>query len=95
MYFFLYIHYLLEREKVSLNVKKSEGLTFRFGEKVVRFRAKKEQLKRCQGRSPESQGQNVTLTVFNEPYLLDSCDSIETCLRVRSVALGKSSPPGP
>ena len=40
----------------------------------VRFRAKREQLKRCQGLHPESQGQNLALTALCVPYSLDgSC----------------------
>jgi len=35
-------------------------------------RAKKEQLRRIEGLPPESQGQNLALTVLHVPYLLDS-----------------------
>ena len=37
-----------------------------------RFRAKREQLKTFEGLAPESQRQNLTLTLFYAPYLLDS-----------------------
>jgi hypothetical protein len=42
-----------------------------------RFRAKREQLKRFEGLLPESQGQNMVLTVLYVPGLLDSCEWVE------------------
>ena len=36
------------------------------------FRARREELKRFKGLLPESQGQNLALTVLYVPYLLDS-----------------------
>ena len=42
------------------------------GESTSRYQAKMEQLKRFEGLLPESQGQNLALTVLDVPSPLDS-----------------------
>ena len=50
---------------------------------VYRFRAKTKQLETVEGLLPESQGQNLALTVLYVPYSLDSC--------LPELTLGKST----
>ena len=60
--------------------------------RLVRCRDRRDQLKRFQGLLPESQGQNLALTVLHVPYSLDSECAVQTALGFLRSARGVPAP---